>query len=484
MSMGFVIAAPASGTGKTTVTLGIMGALSERGYRVQPFKVGPDYIDPGFHRAVTGKNSYNLDSWLMEPETVRYLYNKHTPLGGVSVVEGVMGLYDGHLCDEERGGTAHLSRVLGLPVLLVVDASRMSASAAALVSGFQAYDRNITFLGVILNRVNSEHHYHYLKKKIENATGLPVWGRLPGDDTFRLKSRHLGLIPTEEVRDIKTRIEAVIQAAEANIDIPGMMRHLQEITGGSLPGSHQSSPVSPAILKNILGETPLYSIRIGIARDAAFSFYYHDNLELMEELGVELIPFSPLEDTQLPPNLSGLYLGGGYPEIFASRLEKNTMMREKIKQALTGGMPYFAECGGMMYLCKEIIPLEGLPRQMAGWFDASCRMTERLQRFGYIKLELRENDLFPDLFPANKKLDKEIKAHEFHHSKLENNTTPYLYSIHKKSLTGTKEWQCGLTRQNGVAGYPHFHFYASPALLREFLNLCQRQKPYLIESKR
>jgi cobyrinic acid a,c-diamide synthase len=463
MSPGFVIAAPASGNGKTTVTLGLMGALSRRGYRVTPFKVGPDYIDPGFHKAITKEYSYNLDSWLMAPETIRYLYGKHQSKDGISIVEGVMGLFDGHLCDQERGSTAHLSKILDLPVLLVVDCAKMSASAAALVSGFQGYDPKIKFLGVVLNQVNSQYHYLYLKKKIEHFTGLTVWGRLPNSNSFQLKSRHLGLIPSIEVQDIKSRMDAVIQAVEANIDIPGLMKFLSRISTRAHP---QTSSPLPSILQNMPGSR----LRIGVAKDAAFSFYYQDNLELIEELGVEIVLFSPLADKELPDKLDGLYLGGGFPEIFATQLSENTLLLKKLKRVLANGLPYFAECGGMMYLCNRIISISGASESMVGWFDASCQMTEKLNRFGYIKVTLQENKLFPTL-------KQEIRAHEFHHSKILNYSEPYLFSIKKKTLTGIKEWQCGLKKMNGVAGYPHFHFYSSPELLLGFLDLCKKSNP-------
>jgi len=446
-----VLAGINSGCGKTTVSLGIMAALTKRGKRVSPFKVGPDYIDPGFHTFVTGNISHNLDSWLLSEDVLRFLFQRNIEGYDIGIIEGVMGLYDGFGTEKDQGSTAHVSKILKTPVILVIDARAMSSSAAAVALGFKLYDEEVPIKGIILNKVSGEAHYKLLKTAIERDTNIPCIGYLPSKLDISLNSRHLGLIPAEEVDSLKEKTEMLAQLIEEYIDIDAL-----EIIASNSPLLNYASDPCEEIKGTGVG------LKIGIAKDVAFSFYYDDNLKLLEEIGVELIPFSPLYDEDIPDGVHGLYIGGGFPEIFASQLQDNMILRTNIKKHLENGLPAYAECGGLMYLTESIENMDGSIFDMVGFLPTKSKMTKRLQRFGYVEV--------------NTESGIKIKAHEFHRSIIEDN--PELKYYYQVSKTRNNEivgkWKEGLIKKNTIAGYPHVHFYSDLDFVMEFIEKCKK----------
>ncbi|MBS4538565.1 cobyrinate a,c-diamide synthase [Clostridium sp. D2Q-11] len=449
-----MIAGTASGVGKTTISLGIMSALSKRGINVAPFKVGPDYIDPKFHKFVTGNPSYNLDSWLLDEDTVKYLFKKNMKDKDVGVIEGVMGLYDGFGVEKDMGSSAHISKILKTPVILVIDGKGISLSSSAIVLGYQMYDKEVEIKGIIINRVSGERHYNILKTVIERDVGIPCLGYLPSNLNISLKSRHLGLIPANEVIDLQEKSDELAKIIEETID-------LDEILKVAETNITENNKIDNTINGKKFG------LRIGIFEDEAFSFYYQDNIDLMKKIGVEFISISPLKDEVLPLELDGLYIGGGFPEIFTNELEKNISFRQDLLRRLQEGLPAYAECGGLMYLTKSITDLEGKKYDMVGFFETDSLMTKRLQRFGYVEVEY------------NEKIS--IRAHEFHRSKIQDNSNiEYVYNVQKKKEgKKNKEWKCGLKKKNVIAGYPHIHFYSNNDFLYNMLDHWEKVKTFV-----
>jgi cobyrinic acid a,c-diamide synthase len=448
-----MIAGTSSWAGKTTICAGIMAALTRKGRKVVPFKVGPDYIDPGFHRFVTGNPSYNLDSWLLSENTLRHLFLRNAVEGDISIIEGVMGLYDGLGSEKDMGSSAHVSKILKIPVILVIDGKGISSSAAAQVLGYTLYDREVSILGVIMNRVSGDSHYRLLKESIERDTGIPCLGYLPINPDITLGSRHLGLIPIDEVPHLRKKMDTLADMIDAHIDLD------------ALEHSASLAPVlEPAQdpLADLKGTAR--GLKVGIARDEAFTFYYEDNLKLLAETGMELIPFSPLMDRDLPADLDGLYIGGGFPEIFADSLERNEEFRFSLKDRLDEGMPLYGECGGLMYLTGGIERLDHISHDMVGFFPTRTVMTAKLQRFGYIELLLDGKVL--------------TRGHEFHHSHIVHGPDlTYRYKVKKIRNGGVlAEWDCGLARKNAVAGYAHVHFYSSPDFLGRLIHQFRERK--------
>jgi len=442
-----LIAGVQSGTGKTTVSMAVMRCLRNKGKNVAPFKVGPDYIDPKFHRFITGNYSYNLDSWMLDENTLRYLFHKNSIGKDIAVIEGVMGLYDG-IGTDSTGSSAHVAKLLGVPVILVLDASGMSGSAAAMVMGYCDYDRELDLRGVIFNRVSGESHYSLLKTAVERDTGIKCLGYLAKNDELKLESRHLGLVPVEELDEFEKQAQALSLSAAGTIDIDG----IEEISVISV----QPKDIKEKSIPGDMGK----GLRIGIAMDEAFNFYYRDNLDLMQESGIDLVEFSPLKSGKLPEDVDGLYIGGGFPEIFAEKIAVNKSLRNEIKQRAEKGMPVYAECGGLMYLCSGMIPEDGRIYPAVDFFKCRTRMTKKLQRFGYVEVEYK---------------GILTKAHEFHHTVLEDvdeSQFEYAFKVRKKNRG--KEWKCGLSRKNVLAGYPHVHFYSNPEFYRGIISLFRK----------
>ncbi|MDL2260294.1 cobyrinate a,c-diamide synthase [Deltaproteobacteria bacterium OttesenSCG-928-K17] len=445
-----VLAGAHSGVGKTSVSSGIMKAFRGRGLNVRPFKVGPDYIDPAFHEFVCGQKSRNLDSWMLNEESIRRLFTKNAAEapGGLSIIEGVMGLFDGH-SESGRGSTAHVASIIKAPIVLIVNGASIARSIAALVHGFNTFQPETKLAGVIINMVSGQAHYDLLRGYVEKEAGLPCFGYLKKQPEMVLESRHLGLVPSVEVADLETKLNTLAEAVEESIDLNGLLK---------LAASAPDLPINT--VAEISGQKP---VKIGLALDSAFNFYYQDGLDLLREYGAELVPFSPLADTTLPPGLDGLYFGGGFPEIFAAELEKNASLRQEIKEKLEGGLPAYAECGGLMYLGRELVDFEGRAYQMTGFFDHGASMTKRLQNFGYVTLTFKKDTV---LGPAG----TVVRAHEFHHSRLDGDGFDYALAIKKNE---NRAWEGGLVKKNVLAAYPHLHFHANIELARNFVNKCR-----------
>lgn len=445
----FIIAGTHSGVGKTTVAVGVMASLVERGLRVQPFKAGPDYIDPSYHASATGRIPRNLDTWLLTRRRVCAVFQHASAVADLAIVEGVMGLFDGHRGTSDRGSTAELARWLRAPVILVVDASGMARSAVALVRGYLTFDPRVRVAGVILNRV-SQRHAQLLREALRRTIPVPVLGYLPADPTLAIPERHLGLIPAQEdpaLARVRQRIATIVPQT---IHLSQLLRIAA--AAPSVPAVPWPSPERTA---------PRPPVTIGVARDHAFHFYYQENLDLLRAYGARLVEFSPLDDTQLPNDLDALYLGGGFPERFAAQLQRNEPMRRELRRAIRGGVPTYAECGGLMYLAQRLIDEAGRAHAMVGVLPGSIRMTDRLQHFGYATVMPRRATIL-----ANAR--DPIKGHEFHYS-----TWDHAPSARHAAYLVTKRREAkrleGFARANLLASYIHVHFLTNLRWARGFV---------------
>ena len=438
----FMIAAPSSGTGKTTVTLALLSALKARGKTPVSFKCGPDYIDPMFHRAVLGIPSYNLDLFFTPADIVRGLLNEHAAGHGAAVIEGVMGYYDGS-GTTTKDSSFEIAAVTKTPVVLVVSAHGASLSLAAVIKGFKAFRPDSMIAAVILNEC-SKYLFELLKEPIERETGVKMLGFLPKMGECAIGSRHLGLVTAGEIADIEQKIEKLGREAAQSIDIDALLDLAASapIIEGSLP------EIIPAVTAKP---------RIAVARDESFCFYYADNLNLLEKFGAELVPFSPLNDNALPEKIGGIYLGGGYPELYASRLSQNTAMLESIKNAAAGGMPVFAECGGFLYLHEQLEDDTGSSYPMVGVIPGRGFSTSRLQRFGYIRLTSQTNTV---LCPES----AQIPGHEFHYW-----DSTFNGSSCTAERANGQSWPCVTASETLFAGFPHLYFYGNPAFAENFV---------------
>jgi cobyrinic acid a,c-diamide synthase len=471
-----VIAGTNSGCGKTTISIGLMAALIKRGLVVQPYKVGPDYIDPMFHTFITGRYSRNLDSWLLNEETVSYLFQRSFTGADMAIVEGVMGLYDGFGGSSIQGSTAHVSRIIKAPVVLLVNGEGMSLSIAALVKGYVEFSRETAIEGVIINNIKSEAHYKMLKDNIEEYIGIKVIGYLKKNEDFSLHSRHLGLVPSNEIEGLKIKLDTLAEEITRTVDLKALM----DIAGDTEEISPYEYDLSiNSIAAGFLKERD--KVRIAVAMDKAFNFYYKDNLDLLEMLGADLLYFSPLKDKQLPADIDGIYLGGGYPEVWARELVKNSSVMEEIKAKIDGDIPAYAECGGLMYLTKSIADNNENLYKMAGVIDARSQMTKSLQRFGYVEVEIKEGCVLSEK-------GCKVRAHEFHYSQtLDMEDFPDGFRVYKPPRnkreaisTGDTEtpegrqkvWNCGYRKKNLIAGYPHIHFWSNTDIASEFIKRC------------
>lgn len=442
-----VVAGTHSGVGKTSVVLGLLGALRRRGVHVQGFKVGPDFIDPMYHREVTGAPSYNLDAWLMGQEGVRQAFARVAPSEGVSVIEGVMGMFDGRSTGPE-GSTAEVAALVNAPVVLVVDVGGMSRSAAAIVQGYARFDPTARVAGVLLNRVGGSRHYQLVKRAIEEQAGVPVWGYLPWEDALVLPERHLGLVPVEEQAAFRAICARLGDVATQYLDLDALL-----MTARSAPALEVSEEPEVCAQPS--------RARIGIARDAAFNFYYEANLRWLRCSGAELVEFSPLTDPTLPADVDGLYLGGGFPEVFAKQLSYNRPLFASLRQAHQAQMPIYAECGGLMYLVEAIQDQAGDRYPMVGLLPGTCCLTDRLQNFGYKEVvSVRESLLGPAAL--------RIRGHEFHYSRWEGR--PVERSLYRARSSHGDEQDEGYSEGPLTASYIHLHFDACPQVARSFVD--------------
>ncbi|MBA2886035.1 cobyrinic acid a,c-diamide synthase [Clostridium beijerinckii] len=436
-----------------------MKVLKSRNFHVQGYKVGPDYIDTAFHKAVTGMASRNLDTFLMGEEGVKKSFQKGS--GNIGIIEGVMGLYDG-IGASEKGSTYHVSKLLGnMPIVLVLSPKGQSASICAEISGFKNYkDANI--VGVVLNSV-SEKYYNLLKYAIEKNCNIKVFGYIPKTPEIALSSRHLGLVQSMEILNLEEKLDICANLMEKYVDIDGIINATQEYKisiDGDLNNSFKADDKQKSF-ESLKEESKNRNFKIGVALDKAFSFYYKDNLEALENLG-EVVYFSPINDKELPQNLDFLYIGGGYPEVFKKQLENNYSMRKSIKEALDSGLRCYAECGGLMYLTESIDGLE-----MVGFFHGNSTMTNKLQNFGYCKVKI-DNKCF-----NNRSLEDnefEVNAHEFHKSKVDLDEDN-VYEVEKILYNGeVLKWKCGYFKNNTLGGYAHINFLGNEELLKALVN--------------
>jgi len=444
------VAGTHSGSGKTTVALGLMAALRRRGLAVQGFKVGPDFIDPGHHRAVTGREAHNLDGWMMPREANRALFLRGLQGAEAAVVEGVMGLFDGVSGGDEAGSTARMAKDLGVPVLLVVDARSMARSAAAVALGFARFDPDLALAGVVFNRVGSEGHARMLREAMESVPGLPVLGCLPREDGLGIPSRHLGLVTAEDHVLDEERTERLARWVEGSLDLDRLLGEAARF-GASPP------PPRPRAEK---------TVRIGLARDQAFCFYYAENLRLLEAEGVELVPFSPLRDRELPEDVCGLYLGGGYPELHCEALSANRGMKRAIRAFAGEGGTVYAECGGFMFLMHTIQDLEGRTHRMAGLFPFEAVMEPRLRSLGYREINTTAGS---PLGPAGTR----VRGHEFHYSRMKawEEEPNRIYAV---TARGGREETIreGFLTEGVLGSYIHLHWGSNPAAARAFVEAC------------
>ena len=438
-----IIAAPASGSGKTTVTLGLMAALKRRDMNVAPFKVGPDYIDPGLHAIACGRPSCNLDGWMCGEAGVRSAYARGCQGANVAIIEGVMGLFDGASGDSNVGSTAEVASWLEGRIVLVVDARSQARSAVALVAGFVQFDSSLQFAGIIFNRVGSDRHEELLRQACSSVEGLPpVLGCIRRDDEMTLPERHLGLLTAEEGALDSGLLNRLADVVANSVDIDALIGDVGQPTA-CLPD------------KKIAAD-----VRIGIARDKAFCFYYPDNLEQLIAAGAELVEFSPLTDVALPEDLDGLYFGGGYPEVYAEQLAANRSMLMAIRKFAEAGRPVYAECGGLIYLAEAIED-----HAVAGLFPATARMLPRRKSLGYREVVLTEESL---LGPAGMVL----RGHEFHYSEMAMpESVQRIYSVSARN--GQEQFAEGYVIDNVLGSYIHLHFASQPQVAENFVAACR-----------
>ncbi|MBD2020529.1 cobyrinate a,c-diamide synthase [Leptolyngbya sp. FACHB-36] len=455
-----VIAGERSGVGKTTVTLALLSCLSQRGVRVQSFKVGPDYIDPMFHRHVTGRSCRNLDPVLTSEAYVQQCFARHTQDVTHAIVEGVMGLFDGAAHRHDFASTAHVARLLNLPVLLVLDCSRLSHSIAALVHGYRSFDPRLQLAGVVLNRVGSDRHLELLKSALKSIS-VPILGVLRRQDSIAIPDRHLGLVPTAELSNLNSLIATLAHLGETCFDWATLMPLLE--TGGWGVGIEAPSQNSTDFLREHFANKPHASRpRIAIAHDAAFSFYYADNLELLDALGAEPLLWSPLKDANLPQGTQGLYFGGGFPEMFAESLGANKPARQAIRTAIAAGIPTYAECGGLMYLARSLTTFDGHTFPMVGSLPTEAVMDSRLV-LGY-----RQAIVQHDTPLLNK--GRTVWGHEFHRSQLTTRSPNPLFEFSPSPHFSPRSE--GWHTPNLHASYLHLHWGAHPEIPQRFLQHC------------
>jgi cobyrinic acid a,c-diamide synthase len=455
-----VIAGTHSGVGKTTISVALMAAMRRRGMRVQPFKVGPDFIDPMLHTRAAGRSSRNLDGWMLEGDSNVAIFSRASKDADISIIEGVMGLFDGRDALTESGSTAEMAKLLGVPVVLVVDASAMARSAAAAVHGFESFDARLNVAGIIFNNVGGVGHFEYLRQAVEATCRARVLGWLPPCESIKLPERHLGLVVSDDMLDA-VRLDEMIGWVERGLNLNSLIELACE----------HSRPQSPTMVEQNVYEMTASDqkagaalpTRIGVARDHAFCFYYQDNLDCLVNLGAELVEFSPITDRGLPEGLHGLYLGGGYPELHAAELSANESMRDDIARFAESGSPVYAECGGLMYLTEAIIDAEERTYPMAGLFPTRARMKSRLAALGYVEVEgvndsgwLHQNEY--------------ARGHEFRYSVIDEMPAHVARQYRVKTKAGAR--MEGFVAGSALASYIHLHWGSCHEMASRFVAAC------------
>jgi cobyrinic acid a,c-diamide synthase len=432
--------------------MGIISALQKKGYTIQPFKTGPDYIDPSYHTQISHRPCHNLDSWLLSTPVIREIFSRHAQEVDLAIIEGVMGLFDGINGINEEGSTAHLAKILATPVILIIESKSISRSAAAIAYGYARLDPCINLAGIIVNKIASASHYQMVKEAIERLAGIPVLGYLAQEEAFALPERHLGLIPTKERGLLSSFIERLSHSIQSTIDLDKVLTIAQ---------AAPPIPASPPILYP--DKPSKTKVKLALAWDRVFSFYYPENIELLEHYGAEIAYFSPLTDSGLPSDIVGIYIGGGFPELFAPQLEKNYQLRKKLKEAVSSQIPVYAECGGLMYLMEEIIDLSGNSYRMVGVIPGKAVMQKKRIALGYVEVEVLEDNILS-------RKGAHFRGHEFHWSALEDTdpSFPFCYQISKNLNPGAKK--DGFILPNLLASYTHLHFASYPELAKNFVS--------------
>ena len=443
-----LFAAPASGSGKTTVVCGLLRALKNRGKGVRAFKCGPDFIDPLFHETVVGVPSGTLDLFFSDRDQLRRLFCRHAAGAEISLIEGVMGYYDGLGAATDRASSYEVAKALDAPVVLVVDGRGQSLSALATLEGFLRFRSDSRIRGVIFNRM-SEGVYAALKPQVKEL-GIRPLGYVPRAPELMIESRHLGLVTPGEIEDLGQKLDALAALLERTVDMDGLLQLAAEAPALTAP------PATPV--------PPMPSTRIAVARDEAFCFLYQDNLDLLQDYGSELLFFSPLHDAALPAGAQGLILPGGYPELYAQALSANESMRRSIRAAIQGGLPCLAECGGFLYLHRALEDMAGHAWPMVGVLDAGAYRTPRLGRFGYITLSAKADTAF---LPAG----ESVRGHEFHYFESESCGD----ALRAQKPAGSRGWDCGHSRGPLLMGFPHLYYPSDPQLIERFLRACAKE---------
>lgn len=438
-----LIAGTGSGCGKTTVVCSILQALKNRGIDAGSAKCGPDYIDPMFHRSIIGAHSTNLDPFFFDNNTLRFLLEKNGEKRDLTIIEGVMGYYDGLGLTSSKASAYDVARITNTPVILTVNAKGASLSVLAQIKGFLSFVPESLIKGVVINNC-SQKVYSALAAEIERLLGVKPLGFMPHLSDCEIGSRHLGLITADEIADLREKMQRLAEQAEKSLDLDGIIA---------------LSKKAPKLTFEPMGIEKRETVRLAVARDKAFCFYYEDSLEMLREMGAELVPFSPVNDDRLPENINGLYIGGGYPELYAERLFANSTLREEIKKALENGLPCIAECGGFMYLTEAIGESPAV-----GYIKGKSFDNGKLTRFGYVTLTAEKDNMLC-------RKGESIPAHEFHRWDSEN--PGECFTAQK---TDGRKWACIHASQTLYAGYPHIHFYASPRFAEGFYNAMLKEK--------
>ncbi|HEX9114654.1 MAG TPA: cobyrinate a,c-diamide synthase [Anaerolineae bacterium] len=452
-----VLAGASSGVGKTTLTAGLLAALRGRGVAVQAFKAGPDYIDPSYHALASGRPCRNLDAWMLPPEAMVASFRRACAGASFALVEGVMGLYDGYGYDDEEGSTAYLAKLLDAPVVVVLNVASLGRSAGAMALGYANFDRRVRVAGFIANNAGSASHGEGTARAITAATGLPCFGWLPRDPALVIPERHLGLIPTAEPGQWEAFITAAAAHVSKYLDIAALLAVAGEPAVAPAQRGDEEQPVSVT--------PPAGRPLVAVARDEAFSFYYEDNLDLLRAAGARLCFFSPLRDAHLPAGAAGLYLGGGFPEIYAEALSANRTLLADLRTAIARGLPTYAECGGLMYLTGSVTDMAGAVHEMVGAVPGRSRMTPKLT-MGYRRVVARRPTF---LAPAG----LTIRGHEFHYSDWIDrpplDTAVYDVTPRRGEVASPEGYAAG----NLVASYVHLHFGAAPGLAERMVAACR-----------
>lgn len=443
-----VIAATQSGSGKTTIVTGILGALKDKGIKAQSYKIGPDYIDPGYHKTASGRNCCNLDSWLTPQDKLANVFASAGEDADIAIIEGVMGLYDGG--KNGISSTASIAKLLNAPVLLVINAKSMGESAAALALGFKEYDKDVNFAGVIVNRLGSSTHKEMICEAMEKI-GVPVFGNIMRNDNMALSERHLGLLPTTENDEEKSVVAEIVKNVSAQVELEKIIE--------------LAKSAEPLEINELPSDTSAAKTKIGVAFDEAFSFYYEDSLKTLERFGAQIIRFSPLHDAKIP-EVDGLIFGGGFPEMFAEKLSANKTMISSIVEVANKNMPIYAECGGYMYLTQKLIDFEANEHPMVGILPGAVKMGDKLKTVGYVEAEILTDNILG-------KKGTVLKGHEFHFSYETDDTEDGKNRAFRfKRTRAPKPYDGGAVKGNIVGSYLHLHFLGAQEAAKNFIAAC------------